>query len=812
MRLLLGLLTVLCVGVAGAASINVDFGVSASSQPYVGQGAYVEDGNNFWNKVDLSTKAPFQVGPLKFSNGKALSRVTLTVPEVSRFEFGTIVFEPAGLMQDYAAADRASTFMLNGLEPGDPYTLYLYGAAFDGEGTSFTLNGQAKTSQSRTAGELDVRAGAAVGNGYVVFENVHADASGQISFTLDKVSGPAPFNGMQLVVSDPQKLISDVQAGRDSPEKPANVYGEPAVIPSPAAMRVEGGVMTIGPGSRVVAMDIALVPLARVLVEDVRRLTGMTLGVVRNTALPGDIVLRFDDAMDGEKHTVAVADQVVVAGGNYHAVAMGTASVLQLLRQANGVVTIPRLHIEDQPVAPYRGLMVDLGRQWHGIDSLRELVVLCRLYKVRYLHLHFSDDQLFTFPSSKYPQVATRNRHYTLGQLRDLEAFSRDRGVVIVPELDVPGHSSALLEAMPELGESYPTGMVTPGRELTYEVLGALIGEMLDVFQSTPYFHIGADEVNVSFWDSSPDCQAYLAANGLENNEQLYRHFIVRMNSIVKKHGKQMIVWEGFDPRGKPEIPKDVTVMVFESLYATAPELLDAGYRVINTSWQPLYVVNARNWSPRYIYGWDMYRFENWWDQSRAYPGGITVEPTDRVIGAQLCAWEQSQERELPSLRRRLPTMIERVWNSSVGASYEKFEVSLEQTDEILSRLLDATPGVTSGGVILGSVKPGQIEPLGGVHDFDATFFLDKPGRYAVSLGHEFGTDPVSIDRVALLLDGRVVSQDEHESTISYLGPRSTYIMEITDHKPVAGSLYTLRVWCRGGGDSHIKLMVDRVR
>jgi len=100
------------------------------------------------------------------------------------------------------------------------------------------------------------------------------------------------------------------------------------------------------------------------------------------------------------------------------------------------------------------------------------------------------------------------------------------------------------------------TGAICPGRESTYKVADTLVGEVCDVFQSTPYYHIGGDEVNESAWIKCKHCVDYRNNTASENEEELYRHFLVRMDDIVKKHGKRMIVWEGFKATGKIQVPK----------------------------------------------------------------------------------------------------------------------------------------------------------------------------------------------------------------------------------------------------------------
>jgi hexosaminidase len=161
------------------------------------------------------------------------------------------------------------------------------------------------------------------------------------------------------------------------------------------------------------------------------------------------------------------------------------------------------------------------------------------------------------------------------------------------------------------------------------------------------------------------------------------------MDEVVKKHGRKTIAWEGFAGEGKTPIPHDITVMVFESLYNRPDHLVADGYKIINTAWQPLYVVNGRNWTPKYIYGWNLYRWENWWDKSQAFPNGINVPPTPLVLGAQMCAWEQADSTELPSLRQRLAAMSERTWNTDAGKDWTNFSDRLAVTDRRLDSLLN---------------------------------------------------------------------------------------------------------------------------
>jgi len=477
----------------------------------------------------------------------------------------------------------------------------------------------------------------------------------------------------------------------------------PSLIPWPSSVKQERGTLALTPSSRIVigraggaegTDPAALDRLVPIVADELRLATGLALESGESPgadAGPGDIVLTLDTALAAEAYHLAISDRAEVTGGSYGAVAMGTTTLLQAVRRNTGGVSLPRMEITDSPESAYRGLMVDLARRWHSVETLEQLVVMCRLYKIRYLHLHLSDNQSFTFPSRAYPELATAERHYSWEELEALEAFAADRGVVLVPEIDVPGHANALVSGRPDIfgisrADENPY-VVNIGKEEVYTALDRILGEVASVFSSSPFIHIGGDETWLAYLDEDPDATALMRAEGIQDVEELYRHFLVRMNEIVRSHGKQTIVWEGFRKNGEIEIPRNVLVMAWETAYQLPQDLLAGGYTLVNVSWKPLYVVRNRRWSPEKIYAWNPYRWENWY---RPAPSSrpIQLQPDPRVIGGQMAAWEQTEIMEVPSLRRRLPALAERTWNPSMGRSYTDFSARLTSTDDLLQRLI----------------------------------------------------------------------------------------------------------------------------
>ncbi len=213
------------------------------------------------------------------------------------------------------------------------------------------------------------------------------------------------------------------------------------------------------------------------------------------------------------------------------------------------------------------------------------------------------------FPSKAYPLLATKNENggktYTVEELKDLVAYADARGVTIIPEYEMPGHSAAANRAMHDLFIIAKTKPYEHHASINFckdEVMRAvatIVGEMCEVFRSSPYFHIGGDEADLALADQNVDFKAAMKKHDLPNQHELYRRFICQMNEIVKHHGKQMIVWEGFGRQGRVPIPKDIIVMAYEIRFYVPGDLLQDGYRVINASWTPLYVVNANAGRPK---------------------------------------------------------------------------------------------------------------------------------------------------------------------------------------------------------------------
>lgn len=460
----------------------------------------------------------------------------------------------------------------------------------------------------------------------------------------------------------------------------------PSLVPAPESIELSGGELRLTSGSRILS-TAELQPLAQVLSEEIRLVTGLCLDTAQAEPAAGDMALRIEPGTYAEEYRVVVGDGIEVTGADLNAIALGTTTLLQAIDCDDGVVTVPHMRVDDRPHFSWRGLLIDVARHWHDVKTLERLIVLARYYKIRSVQLHLTDDESFTFPSREFPELATEDRHYTIEELRELEDFARSRGVTLVPELDVPGHSAPLRRLAP-FGWSSERKVIDMASEGVYEALKALVGEMCEVF-SSPWFHIGADECDLTGVGSSKQEQAYMVEHGLADSRDLHAHFIVRMNEIVRVHGRRTLVWEGFRGTGSDhvEIPRDILVFVWDTRYELPENLLRNGFEMVNASWKPLYVTPDKRWSPESIHVWWPYTWEHWDEKAPSFtPMWLPDDPS--ILGGQMCSWEQTQADEIVTLRSRVPALSESLWCNDPEIEFSDFERRFAVTDPRLDRLL----------------------------------------------------------------------------------------------------------------------------
>ncbi|MGJ8725805.1 MAG: family 20 glycosylhydrolase [Roseibacillus sp.] len=365
--------------------------------------------------------------------------------------------------------------------------------------------------------------------------------------------------------------------------------------------------------------------------------------------------------------------------------AQAAATLLQLAKFEDNTIAWPEGIIGDGPDQRFRCFMVDMGRNPHSPKMLRDVIDTMWFYKVNYLQLHLTDDQLFSWPSKAFPKLYSEQAGWTWQDFEELEAYSQARGVTIIPELDVPGHSTILRKYYPKVfGETTTELASLPEAQKGVETL---ISELLSVFKSTPYYHMGGDE-----------------AYGVP--EEIQRDFINRLNVFIKSKGKQTLVWEGPHlGEGENKVAEDVVHMIWRCNEVLAQQALDAGYQVVNASWDPLYIVDHY---PRTMftavdvkrcYQFDLQRFAHINHEFATYNTPHLTKSKAGMLGFCMPWWEGREQNLLPLCVPRLAAVAAAAWNregESDFAGYQgRQERLLPRLQKIAGFVLPETPVAT---------------------------------------------------------------------------------------------------------------------
>jgi hexosaminidase len=387
---------------------------------------------------------------------------------------------------------------------------------------------------------------------------------------------------------------------------------------------------------------------------------------------------------EDESYTLEVSS----AGAKLHAAnplgaLHGLQTFLQLVSITSEGFVAPAISVQDQPRFPWRGLMIDSARHFTPIEVIRRNLDGMEAVKMNVFHWHISEDQGFRAESHKFPKLqeqASDGLFYTQAEIRDLIAYARERGIRVVPEFDMPGHSTAWFAAYPEIASGSGPYQIErkwgvfdpamdPTNEKTYKFLNELIGEMSKLFPDQ-FFHIGGDEVNGKEWDANPKIQAYMKAQKLKNNEALQAYFSGRVQELVVKHGKTPVGW---DEILVPGVPKSIVIQSWrgaDSLAAAAKQ----GYRGILSNG---------------------YYLDLGWSAARHYAvdpmGGAasSLNPAEQqnILGGESCMWSEYVNAENIDSRiwPRNAAIAERFWSPAdvrdTASMYARLEVESERLE-----------------------------------------------------------------------------------------------------------------------------------
>lgn len=469
------------------------------------------------------------------------------------------------------------------------------------------------------------------------------------------------------------------------------------LIPEPASVTPGNGQLAITSSFAVAITGNTEVRLQRaveIFMDHLREQTGMApVEVSLSDVSKAALVIRTEgiskdvqDVDEDESYALDITGEgAKLSAPNTLGAMRGLETFLQLVAVTPDGFAVPAVTIRDQPRFPWRGLMIDVSRHFIPISTLKRNLDAMAAVKMNVFHWHLSDDQGFRVESKKFPNLqlmGSDGLYYTQDEVRDLVAYARDRGIRVVPEFDMPGHSTSWFVGYPELA-SKPgpysiernwgifDAAIDPTQERTYRFLDEFIAEMAKLFPDS-YFHIGGDEVTGKQWDTNPKIQDFMRLHALKSSSELQAYFNKRVQEIVRRHGKTMVGW---DEILQPDLPKNIVVQSWRG-QATLAEAAKQQYRSLLSSG---------------------YYLDLMWPASRHYSvdplsdGAADLTPTEasRILGGEACIWSEfvSPENIDSRVWPRAAAVAERLWSPASVRDVESLYARMDFLRYRLDRL-----------------------------------------------------------------------------------------------------------------------------
>lgn len=368
---------------------------------------------------------------------------------------------------------------------------------------------------------------------------------------------------------------------------------------------------------------------------------------------------------------------------------------------------LPCLTVKDEPEFKYRGFMLDCARHMISVDEIKKMIDMAAMLKLNRFHWHLSDDQGFRIELESFPQLTEQGSvrkcdnfgsmcrsdkpysgYFTKAEIKDIITYCAERFIEVIPEIDMPGHSSAILHVFPELScRKEPVEVKTRqgiykdnfciGKAETAEFLKKLLDELCELFEYE-YFHIGGDEAPDDYRKNCPDCQRMIKEKGLLNSAELQCVFANEIKEYLKAKGRKSVVWNDILKGGK--LDRDITVQRWMDPKNNAIRAANNGNKVIVSDFKPYY----------FDYPYGMYPLQQVYDFNPKGYKELTETGRKNIIGTETPLWtefvDNPERLEYLCLPRWL-AFAENSWTPQDGKDYRQFKPAAEKLSKELKVL-----------------------------------------------------------------------------------------------------------------------------
>ena len=494
-----------------------------------------------------------------------------------------------------------------------------------------------------------------------------------------------------------------------------------SIVPLPNNVQQDSSAFVLPKSCTIGITDSRLAPAAEYLAGILSPSTGYNIKVQDGE---GTITLSLGEVegKEGAYQLKTDTKKINIKGNSYGGVIAGIESLRQLFppqieskQIVDGVDwAIPSVEINDAPRFTWRGIMLDVSRHFYSKDEVKELLDVMALYKMNKFHWHLTDDQGWRIEIEKYPRltqigayrdstqiggwnsplydVNIHGGYYTQEDIREIVDFAAERHIEIVPEIEMPGHTSAAIAAYPELGslKTPPTvatyfnptwGVFNVADERVIQFIQDVFDEIFDLFPSR-YIHIGGDEVHPESWEANSDISRFMKEKNLNNYSEVQMLFTNRVASLIHSKGRTMIGWNDImgknihewadsDNESAHALAPYAVVQFWKGDTALIAEALKQGHRVINSSHRDTYL----------DYNYTKIPLKKAYDFS-PFPKGIDRKYKQLLLGSGCQMWsewipriEDMQRQVFP----RIAAYAESGWTIENRKNFTRFSTSLSQ-------------------------------------------------------------------------------------------------------------------------------------
>lgn len=495
------------------------------------------------------------------------------------------------------------------------------------------------------------------------------------------------------------------------------------LMPQPMSINVQDGRLPLNSSFRVGVVgydDPQLQSAANRFIDQLSVRTGIPL--LKSISRDADATLVLECGHPGERvqslhadesyYLQATSKQAVIKAATPIGILRGLATFMQLVALEAQGFAVPAVTIHDEPRFPWRGLMIDVSRRWIPAEIVKRNLDAMAAVKLNVFHWHLTDDQGFRIESRKFPklhQMGSDGNYYSQQEAREIVEYARERGIRVVPEFDMPGHSSSWFVGYPELASAPgPFAMerelgirdaaMDPTREEVYKFIDEFIEEMAAIFPDE-YLHIGGDEVNGKQWAANAQIQAFMRAHDMKNHHDLQVYFNQRLLKILQKHHKKMIGW---DEVLHPQLPKDIVVQSWRGQGSLAQAARQGYMGILSTGY---YLDLMEHASASYAV-----------DPLSGETANLSKEEASKILGGEACVWTENIDMQnLDSANwPRTAAIAERLWSPAnvvdVDSMYRRLQDVSQQLQWLGLTHRDASPMMLQR--LAGDAKPASLVHL----------------------------------------------------------------------------------------------------